>query len=544
MRKAKILICNTALRSSPDNFPPVACTSICNALIKKGYDPVFYDLDVLRPSHEEIRRYLLNAKFDIVGISAVVSTAYRYVKELSSIIREVSPNTRIILGGNLAAAWEVLLNKCAINICVMGEGEKVIAELLDHWEAYGDFSPNESLNKIKGLAYLDKSKKIVLTGQAEQLTADQIDEPDYGMLERFGVSTHYIADPMSRPDFKCDPRSYEPHRAGKRMATIFTSKGCINKCTFCHRWIRGYRILPLQKVMESINYLIEKHNVGFFCICDECFGEDREWLEDFVRMIKPLDILFQIGGARVSLVKKDPSIIRRLRDAGLTAIYFGMESGSDKILKAMAKNATSRENLEAAKLCAEAGVSTVIQIVLGLPGENDQTVDETIEFVNKATENLKQVPEVSINYLQALPGTHCYEFLRSRGFLRGTLEDEENYLLKISDINATEFRHYINVSDEPLSKVKLWKRKIVLKNRINWLKKQGWRFPAGTLCQDKKFRSGLKYNPLVYRFIDQMGDSFWKVSLFSNRLSLYGPLKTLLFTSGVTRERKGLIHAH
>lgn len=544
----KILLCNIALRNKPDPFPPVACTTLFNLLKKIGYEPYFYDIDSLRPSAEEMREFFRKGQFDVVGISAVVSTGYKYTKDLTGIIREVSPKTQIIVGGNLAAAYEVLLRRCRVDLCVIGEGEKVLPCIVECLKKYGDVkSAALELAKIKGVAFLNPDGTSNFTGHAESVRSDEIEEPDYDILSVFSNIEHYISDPMTRDDFTCDPRSRQPVRQGKKMATIFTSKGCINRCTFCHRWIKGYRVIPLEKVVSAIRHLADKYNVGFFLISDECFGEDREWLERFIAAVKPMDILFQVGGARVSLVKKDPTLIARLKEAGLTTIYFGIESGSDKILSVMGKNATRSENLAALRICGQAGVYTVIQLVIGMPGENDHTVNETIEFIKNATEELPSRPLVAVNYLQTLPATPCYDFLRRKGLLSKEVEDEERYLLKVSDMNASDFRQYVNVSEEPLPKVKLWRTKIYYLPLIHWLKLHGWRFDAGQKAISSntaavrpnissRFKAFLKNNILLCRAIDIMGDGFWNIILLANRFSLYGARKTILIISGLAKE--------
>ncbi|MCX5809909.1 MAG: radical SAM protein [Proteobacteria bacterium] len=543
----KILLCNIALRPESETFPPVACTNLCNALIKAGYDPQFYDIDAKRPSRESLFKYFEEGQFDVVGISAVVSTGYKYTKYLAGIIKEASPKTQIILGGNLAASYEVILRKCQIDVCVIGEGEIVLLNLVKHLEKYKSFKPSEELSAIKGIVFLDSYGTCKFTGYEQLIKNYEIGQPDYGLLEKYSNINQYILDPMSRYDFAYDPRSHETHRLGKKMATIFTSKGCINRCTFCHRWINGYRVIPVQDVIATIKHLMEKYNVGFFCISDECFGENKQWNDEFIESIRPLDVLFQVGGARVSIVHNDPAIIRRLKEAGLTAIYFGVESGSDKILKVMEKNATREENFRALKICSEAGVYTIIQLVIGMPGENDQTIEETIEFLKMSSENLPYFQEVSLNYLQALPGTPCYELLRCRGFLGKSIEDEERYLLKVSNINASEFRHYINVSEEPLSKIKLGRMKIWTMNTINWLRQHNWKFPES--CEEKhrkeyadkntpvyNIKYFLKHSTIVLRIIDFMGDFFWRVICVVNYHSIYGVRKGFLIMLGIIKE--------
>jgi len=84
----KISLCNIALRAQPDPFPPVACTNIINYLKRYGYQVEFFDIDALRPSDKKIYEYFEREKFDIVGISAVVSTGYAYTKNLAHLIKK------------------------------------------------------------------------------------------------------------------------------------------------------------------------------------------------------------------------------------------------------------------------------------------------------------------------------------------------------------------------------------------------------------------------------------------------------------------------
>ncbi len=544
----KILLCNIAVRKKPDPFPPVACTCLMNALKRSGYQSVFYDIDARRPSPEELFVYFKREQFDLVGISAVVSTGYKYTKNLAGIIKNACPTTKIILGGNLAVAYKVVLRKCQIDLCVIGEGERVLLNLVKYLDKYGSFEPaREELFKIKGVVFLDSRGTCKFTGNDELISSDEIEEPDYKILDEFSIISQYIQDPLTRADFVIDPRTHEAKRRGKKMATIFTSKGCVNACTFCHRWVKGYRVIPIDKVISTMKYLIDKYSVGFFCISDECFGEDKEWLEQFIGQLKPLDILFQVSGARVSIIRKDPTILKRLKEVGLTALYFGIESGSDKMLKVMEKNVSKVENIEAMKICSEAGIFTIIQLVIGLPGENDFTISETIDFIKKATGELPSLPLVVVNYLQALPGTPCYEFLRYNGLLGKTIEDEEGYLLRVSDIDAGEFRQYLNVSEESLPKVKLWRTKIYFLPMIHWLKSHGWRFPSrqnyklrdnpGSRVSIKAlFKEYLKTNIWLYRIIDICGEWFWGVILTLDIFSIYGIRKALLILLGIKKD--------
>ena len=81
-------------------------------------------------------------------------------------------------------------------------------------------------------------------------------------------------------------------------ATVVSAKGCVARCTFCHRWDRGYRHWPVDSIMDNISYLMERYNVGFINFGDENFGSDRKKLDEFIQRVKPLDLLWHVGGVR------------------------------------------------------------------------------------------------------------------------------------------------------------------------------------------------------------------------------------------------------
>ena len=67
-------------------------------------DVSFYNIDYFRPSWEDIRSYFAEGQFDVVGISAVVSTAYAFTKELARQVRSILPDAQIVVGGGQALA--------------------------------------------------------------------------------------------------------------------------------------------------------------------------------------------------------------------------------------------------------------------------------------------------------------------------------------------------------------------------------------------------------------------------------------------------------
>lgn len=463
----RMVICSVPLRETPDTFPPLGATRVMDALLDTGYkDVYFYNWDLIRREEEDILAYFREKNPDIIGISAVVSTSYAYVKWLSHLLKKHFPQATQILGGNMAASAEVILRKCPIDLCVVGDGEGIIVELARHWDINKNLKVNNELRQVKGIVFLDpdKNDETTFTGYAPPLERTQIRQINYEILRKNGGLDYYLPEGVSRYDFLRDPRSHEPHRKGKKMAYVMTSKGCVARCTFCHRWEKGYKALPVDDVINEIKYLKEKYDVGFISIADENFGSDRKQVEEFIEKIIPLDVLWYAAGMRVRSPSANEEIFKMLRDSGCVAIYFGIESGSDKMLQVMEKRASVADNLRALELCKKAGLYTVIQLVIGMPGETNETIKETCSFVQKAIDILKNDYRLllSTNYAQALPGTPLFEYARSRNIIAQGLEEEEAYLLKISDVEASDVTHYSNLTEEKISDVLIWRDRLAL----------------------------------------------------------------------------------
>ncbi|QWE27025.1 radical SAM protein [Polynucleobacter sp. AP-Ainpum-60-G11] len=441
--------------------------AIIQALESIGEQVSFYNIDYFRYSKAEIEDYFCKNQFDVIGISAVVSTAYAYTKFLTNLIKKVSPKSIVVVGGNLAASAEILLRYCPVDICITGDGEMPIKELISHLNAH-EYNV-DSLKKIKGLVFLDSNGEAYFTGHGEKLQAGQISWPDYSILERDGSIDYFISDQI---DKRVDGHQ-SVNELGGRIATVILAKGCVARCTFCHRWERGYRAKPVEQAIAHIKFLMHKYNVRYLDIADENFGADVVVTNELVEQLGALNLAWRVGGVRANTVTKDMLI--HWRKNGCANVEFGTESGSQKMLDIMEKKTTVETNINALRWVGEAGLGTIIQLIIGMPGENDETIKETISFINNVSSDIKfwnvneleknqiiDIPEmpsdrISINYAQALPGTPLYEWARENGYIGNDGKGEESYLMKISDVDAYSEDHFINYTGLPTLKVLMWR---------------------------------------------------------------------------------------
>ncbi|PPR65434.1 MAG: hypothetical protein CFH08_00714, partial [Alphaproteobacteria bacterium MarineAlpha3_Bin7] len=230
--------------------------------------------------------------------------------------------------------------------------------------------------------------------------------------------------------------------------------------------------IPVDICMQRLDKIIEKYNVGFLYAADENFGTDKRWLEEFCEQIKKRDILFAVGTRAKGVT---PDSLRMLREAGCTDVTYGNETGSERMLEIMEKKVSIEDNYNAVKWAIEAGMNSIVQLVCGMPGETPETIAETIEFTKYCnTVSPNQNPnDLSVNYAQALPGTPLYEHARENGLIGKTLEEEEKYLLAISDRDAHDETTTLNFTDYPKLTCETWRPLITIEVNYHYVKRFG-----------------------------------------------------------------------
>lgn len=489
----KISIVTTPIRPTPTSFPPIGSLSLIKYLKKYGFTNIdFYNIDANRPSYPEVLEYFRKEKPDILGISAVVSTAYAYTKQLSIDIKSMHPNTLIVIGGNMAASAEVLLKKTGADICVTGEGEVTFKNIVERAEKTVKL---DDYNDIKGLVYLDQNGELVNTGYEPALQGSEIWDFDWDDLAESADIDHFFPpafDGNGYPHawFRHDRRSYDEKRKNQRVGSLKCAKGCVARCTFCHRWDKGIRSIPVDEIILRLEEMIDRFNVGFVLANAETFGADKKWLAEFCERIKPYDILWQAPGVRANSLS--PEWIATMKDSGCVRVAYGNETGSEKMLQIMEKKVSISDNYNSMQWAVEQQVQAPIQLVIGMPGETSQTIRETIDFCKFATSiSPTQNPnELSVNYAQALPGTPLYEFARHSGIIGKDLDGEEAYLLAISDRDAHDEYTTLNFTGLPTLVCRTWRPQITIEVTYNFVRKYGIEQYYKVVMSDKRLSFG------------------------------------------------------
>ena len=324
--------------------PKVAIISLIRWMEQNGYSKKnwdFYDIDMLYPSDEEIREYFKKLQPQVVGLSAVVSTSFSQVKRISKLIREECPDCWVVMGGNLAASSESVLFKTEVDATIVGDGEIAWVNFLKYVQKHGRGKNGrvfnfDELKLVKGLCFLDGEEKLFFVGYGPSIEAKNMILPDHEIMQD-GVKTNpskyenHFRTGISTGWFNLDPRALDEDHVDKKITSIFSSKGCVAKCTFCQRSTKGYRVQPYDELDAHIKYLKEEHNVGFIEILDENFASNRKHAYEFARILWKNNMLWMAVGVRCRSVTEEDILFYKEHGCSAGDVWF--HSYQERVLR-------------------------------------------------------------------------------------------------------------------------------------------------------------------------------------------------------------------
>jgi radical SAM superfamily enzyme YgiQ (UPF0313 family) len=233
--------------------------------------------------------------------------------------------------------------------------------------------------------------KIVLGGA--HVSATRI-KPDWADAICIGEGDYYFSDKRAVEDLDALPYpAYHLVRAGdyrlsplisrhSPVAYMETSRGCYGKCTYCTKSVFGSKMKfkSPQRVVDEMQYLAD---LGYreIHIYDDNFSADIVRVEQICELILQCGIKMAWlprGGLRVDRVSL--SMLKLMKRAGCYRVPLGVESGSEWVLAKMGKRIEKDQAREAVRWTRAAGMETECYFMMGLPGETERDMDETIEF--------------------------------------------------------------------------------------------------------------------------------------------------------------------
>lgn len=444
----KILLINPPIREwAVPNCVPLGMAYIAAILRANGHEVQVLDINGYRYSKKDVDEMVKNSDYDVAGTGGLITTA-KYVKWLVEIMKKYHPDKKVILGGVVATSVpELMLNNTQADVACIGESEVTILELVNAISASND------LNRVNGICYRDGQSNIRKTpARAPIADLDDIPLPAYDLFPM----DIYVNNPVGYINKNKWSTGRIDNSVIQKSANINVSRGCPYQCIFCYHDFMGVksRHHSPEYVLREMKFLNKQYGVTYFLWADDEPIIDRKFIEDFCAVMKREKTGFQFCLAgRVNLV--DRSLLENLRAAGCNMVGYGIESGSPRMLDAMKKNATVEQAKEAIKLTREVFGDVDATFVIGLPGENEETVRETGEFCKE----VGLAPE-AIFFATAYPGTELYAYALKKGLII----DEFDYISKLWEqgeqilVNFTEWtsEELYTIRTNMINELKAW----------------------------------------------------------------------------------------
>ena len=368
------------------------------SVLKGRHDLVPLDLWIEDVPLGRVFKLIDKTKPDVFCIS-VYAAQYSWFKPFVAELKKRYPKKKIIAGGPGATfSYKVFLEKTAVDYCVLGEAEDTLKELLENLE---------SPENVAGLAY-KKSGKVVLTPKRAQISdLDTLPFPDRDFFDIEKYISSYKASECGK--FK-----------GLRTLNLIAGRGCPYHCVYCSKTFSGFRMRSVSSIGEEIKLLKDKYGVQALDFNDELVIMNRKRSLDLCKVLRKFDLKWFCQG-RINVMTRE--ILGAMKEAGCESVGYGVEAYTQRILDSMKKEVSVKDIVPVIKMTREAGIEPRVQYMYALPGEDENSIKDTMRFFEEA-----DLPYESVAVI-TFPGTKLYEDVRNRKFI----SDEEKYLLDLDD---------------------------------------------------------------------------------------------------------------
>ncbi len=360
-----------------------------------------YCVEMLEPSEmtrKAFNRHIREGNFDLIGLPTWSMSILR-VYDTVRILKELSPNSKILLGGYHATFFpERTLEECPeADFVIAGEGEKPLLALVNELE-----KDSPDLTKVPALYYRQEGT-IVHNKATSYLTPKELPFPDYASADLDGFQA--IA-----PHFKYQP-TYQ----------LLAGRGCPFNCAFCNAVQmhgRSHRMKPVDKLIIELRWLKENMGAKGFSFLDSTFTANRKWTLEFCHAYEREIGLPWACFARADCV--DEERVSAMKRSGCWQIGMGLESANDATLRSINKKTTVEDNRQALELLKRHKIRSYASFILGWPGETWEDAMNTIDWA------LQHRPTLAIfNTPIPLPATELRKLVIAEGAISADMDWRE-----------------------------------------------------------------------------------------------------------------------
>ncbi len=373
--------------------PPLGVLMLGGYLEEHSVHPVeIIDSQPFEYNYEQLRTILAQRSFDVVGITAMTFTLVDVILTCK-LVRQVNPGATIVLGGPHVHLYpDETIRRPEVDVLIQGEGELVFKEFLDKLEH------RDMWRDIRGLVYIDDDDQIVNNGIAP--STSELDT--LGMPARHMIDYTKYTSLLGRSDI---------------ITTMFTSRGCPFRCTFCDR--------PFSPVLSGFRWRSAKHVADEMEMCHEMGIKEAFIYDDTftVRKDRVFELCEEIAkrkldfkwDVRAHVNTITPELLKAMSAAGCDRIHYGVESGNDRMLKVIRKNSNIARLKDAFRWTRDAGMETLAYFIIGQQTETASDIQDSMDLARELKPNYAH-----FTVFCPYPGTEIY----ARGLESGVIKED------------------------------------------------------------------------------------------------------------------------
>jgi anaerobic magnesium-protoporphyrin IX monomethyl ester cyclase len=329
---------------------PAGVLYVAAALEQAGHEVDFRDHSAKSYTQLDPSRFAVSLKgsASVIGISCTSDTLPFCLAALRA-VKDEEPSKFLILGGPgpTGVAEAILMNFPFIDLVVLGEGEVTAVEVMECLNGRGP----AGLGQVEGICYRDGPHVVVTKPRERIRELDSLPRPLYDRVDMDGFP----------------------------LVNVVFSRGCPYSCSFCDvapMWGRQNVKRSVGSVIAELRHLRQTYGKREFEFTDETFVLNKGQVAEFCKRLRAekLDISWTCTG-RVDLITED--LLKGMKSAGCKALFFGIESGSDRVLHLINKRFSVGQALEAVRLTRR-HMHAVASFIWGFPFETREDLLRTL----------------------------------------------------------------------------------------------------------------------------------------------------------------------
>lgn len=335
-------------------YPSLGLAYIAAVAENAGDEVCVLDCVAMDYSSEDLYRLTKRYSPELIGMQSLSYNIHDCLQTARG-IKEFNPEIKIVFGGVQASLFPVEICKDEnVDFVIAGEGEVTFNNLLEAIKSM------RHLASVVGLTWKENGK--VIQNPAQKLMEN---------LDALPLPAWYLF-PLNRYHSTAQLR-------GRTTLHLVTSRGCPYKCAYCAApkvFGRTTRQFSTARIIKEIVHLREKYGVDVIQFYDDNFTIDRNKVIDLCEhLVKMKFDMPWSCFSRVNMV--DRELLKRMKKAGCYQIFYGVESGSQRLLDLIRKDITLEQVKEAFKITKEEGIEAMASLIMGLPTETEEESRQT-----------------------------------------------------------------------------------------------------------------------------------------------------------------------